>query len=68
VNATPRPLYPQERPGTHCIGNWVAPGSVWTGAENLTPAGIRSPDRPARSELLYRLTYPGPYRWNTKYN
>jgi len=20
VNATPRPLYPQERPGTHCIG------------------------------------------------
>jgi len=23
VNATPRPLYPQERPGTHCIGGWV---------------------------------------------
>ena len=20
VNSTPRPLYPQERPGTHCIG------------------------------------------------
>ena len=30
------------------------------GAENLTPTGIRSPDRPARSELLYRLHYPGP--------
>jgi hypothetical protein len=37
-----------------------APGPVWTGAENLTPTGIRSPDRPARSESLYRLSYPGP--------
>ena len=36
------------------------PGPVWTGAENLTPTGIRSPDRSARSELLYRLSYPGP--------
>jgi hypothetical protein len=24
------------------------------------PTGIRSPDRPARSESLYRLSYPGP--------
>jgi hypothetical protein len=32
---------------------------VWTGEENLAPTGIRSPDRPARSESLYRLTYPG---------
>jgi hypothetical protein len=37
-----------------------APGSVWTGAENLAPTGIRSPDRPARSESLYRLSYRGP--------
>jgi hypothetical protein len=22
VNATPRPLYPRERTGTHCIGGW----------------------------------------------
>jgi hypothetical protein len=28
---------------------------VWTGAENLAPTGIRSPDRPARSKSLYRL-------------
>jgi hypothetical protein len=25
VNATPRPFYPQERRGTHCIGGWVGP-------------------------------------------
>ena len=35
-----------------------APGPVWTGAENLAPTGIRSPDRPARSQSLYRLSYP----------
>jgi hypothetical protein len=32
-----------------------APGSVWTGAENLALTGIRFPDRPARSQSL-----PGP--------
>jgi hypothetical protein len=25
VNATSRPPYPQERPGTHCVGGWVDP-------------------------------------------
>jgi hypothetical protein len=33
-------------------------GPVWTGAESLAPTGIRSPDRPARSQSLYRLSYP----------
>jgi hypothetical protein len=28
-------------------------------AENLAPAGIRSPDRQARSESLYQLSYSG---------
>jgi hypothetical protein len=23
VNATPRPLYPRERPDTNCVGGWV---------------------------------------------
>jgi hypothetical protein len=27
VNATLRPLYPSESPGTHCIGAWVDPTS-----------------------------------------
>ena len=31
---------------------------VWTGAENLTPTEIRSPDIPTRSQSLYRQRYP----------
>ena len=30
------------------------------GVENLAPTGIRSPDRVACSESLYRLSSPGP--------
>ena len=37
-----------------------APGPVWTGAENLAATVIRSPDRPARSQSLYRLSYRDP--------
>jgi hypothetical protein len=33
---------------------------VWSGVENLASNGIRSPDHPARSELLYQLSYRGP--------
>jgi hypothetical protein len=36
-----------------------APGPVWTVAKNLAHTWIRSPDRPSRSESLYRLSYPG---------
>jgi hypothetical protein len=36
---------------------WAA-GPVWTRAKNLAPTGIRSPDRPAHSQSLYRLSYP----------
>ena len=38
-----------------------APGPVWAGAENFTPAGIRSIDRIAHSELLYRLSCSDTY-------
>ena len=62
VSATPRPLYPRERDPVLILweDGW-APGPVWTGAENLAPTGIRSPDRPACSESLYRLSYRGPF-------
>ena len=36
-----------------------APGLGWTGAKNIAPTGIRSLDRLARSESLYRLSYSG---------
>jgi hypothetical protein len=39
------------------------PELVWTGAENLAPTGVRSPDRPARSQSLYRLSQPGPQKF-----
>jgi len=32
-------------------------GPVWTGAENLAPHRDLTPDRPARSQSLYRLRY-----------
>jgi hypothetical protein len=57
VNVTPRLLYPHERP------LYKRPGGpqslVWTGAENLASTGIRSTDRPACSDSLYRLNHPG---------
>ena len=42
-----------------------ATGPVWTDGENLAPTGIRSPDRPVRSESLQRLSYPGPTLYRT---
>jgi len=36
-----------------------APGPVWIGAENIAPILIRTPERPARSKSLHRLSYPG---------
>ena len=54
------PLPLGKRLGTHCAGriDWH-PGPVWTGTEDLAPTGIRSPYRPARSDSLHRLSYPG---------
>ena len=38
----------------------MGPRTGLDSAENLAPTGIRSPDRPARSESLYRLSYRAP--------
>jgi hypothetical protein len=58
VNAMPQSLYPWEIYPVP-IAQYMGPlESVLTGTENLVPIGIRSPDRPARSELLFRLCYP----------
>jgi hypothetical protein len=58
--------WPAPRPGRFTPGKDPAPivqeagwasWPVWKCAKNLAPTGIRSPDRPARSQLLYRLSY-----------
>jgi hypothetical protein len=53
--------YSRERPGTLRIGAGWALGPAWMGAENVAFNRIRSPDRPARSESLFRLSYSGPH-------
>ena len=57
VNATPMPLYPRERPCTHCIEGWLGPRARLEGSRKIRlPTGIRSPVRPASSESVYRLS------------
>jgi hypothetical protein len=59
VNATPWPLFPQERPGTHCIGGWVGLRAGLDRCGKFRPPQGFDPDRPAHSESLYRLSYLG---------
>jgi hypothetical protein len=58
VKATPRSLYPRERDLVPIVqeAGW-APGLVWTGSENTTPIGIRSPDRPSRNICSTKTNY-----------
>jgi hypothetical protein len=60
VSTTPWPLYLPGILGTHCTGGWVGPRAGLDVCENSRPTGIRYSDRPARSQSLYRLSYPGP--------
>jgi len=55
--ASPDRTLPRERPGTHFTGGWVAPGPVWTDGKSR-PHRDSIPDRPDRSQSLYRLSYP----------
>jgi hypothetical protein len=58
VNATPRPLCPRERTGTHCIRGWVGPRAGLDGCGKPQPIGIRSPDRPGSSESKKKKKNP----------
>jgi len=60
VSITPQPLFTPGKGPVHIVqeAGW-APGPVWTGAENLAPTSIRSPDRPARSQSLYHSIVGG---------
>jgi hypothetical protein len=53
----PAALYPGKDAVPFVQEAGLASGPVWTGAENLALTGIRFPDRPARSQSLYRLSY-----------
>ena len=44
----PAALYPGKDPVPIVQEAGWAPGMLWTGAENLAPTGIQSPDRPSR--------------------
>jgi hypothetical protein len=50
VSVTPRPLNPQERPGTHCTGGWVGPraGLDRRGTSRPNRDSIPGPSSPYR--------------------
>jgi hypothetical protein len=63
-NATLRPLYPRERPGTHWIGGWVDPRTGLDGCGKYRPhrdsnPGPSSPQRVViQSELSRPIFWP----------
>jgi hypothetical protein len=63
----PAALNPRDRPGTHCTEGWVGPRAGLDGRKILPPPGIRSPNLPARSQSLYRLSYPAHCNYNNHY-
>jgi len=55
VSSTPRPHF---TPVTHFTGGWVGPRTGLDGRKISFPPGYSIPDLPARSQSLYRLSYP----------
>jgi hypothetical protein len=57
----PADLTPGKRLGIHCVGGWVSPRAGLGGCGKYRlpppPTGNRTPDRPARNELLHRLSH-----------
>jgi len=69
VNATPRPLYPWERPCTHCIGGWVGPRAGLDGygksrptqgfdPRTVQPVPSRYTDRAIPAHKWKRVIFP----------
>jgi hypothetical protein len=58
VNATPRPLYPRERHGTHSIGGWVGPraGMDGCGKSRRHRDSIPGPPNPSRVAIPTELS------------
>jgi hypothetical protein len=53
----PPDFYPREGLGTRCVGSWVGPRFGLDGGKSR-PHRDSTPDRRARSQTLYRLSYP----------
>ena len=62
LSSTPRPLFTPGKDPVPIVqqAEW-APGPVWTGGKSR-PHRDSIPDRPARSQSLYRLSYPAVIR------
>jgi hypothetical protein len=60
VNGTPRPIYPRERPGAHCIGSWVGPRDALDGCGKLRLHwdSIPGPFGPYRVAIPTELSQP----------
>jgi len=60
ANVTPQPLYPWERPGTHCIGGWVSrrAGLDGCGKSRLHRDSIPGPPSPYRVAIPTELSRP----------
>ena len=59
-------LPPGNRACTHCIGLHKKQGGPQGRCGELATTGIRPLDRPARSQLLHRPSYPGPNKRNVR--
>jgi hypothetical protein len=59
---SPAALPPGKRPGTRFSGGWVGLSDGLDECGKSPPPGIRSPNRPPRSESLYRLSHLYPRR------
>jgi hypothetical protein len=57
----PAALPPLKTHGTYCAGGCVGRRARLDGCGNVTPTGIRSPNRQARSESIPSLSRPIPY-------
>jgi len=51
VNTKPRPLYPRERPGIHCIGGWVGPRAGLDGCGKSRPDRDSMPGQSSRWQV-----------------
>jgi len=59
INATPRPLFPQERNLLTFVqeSGWAS-GPIWRSPEYFVASGVRSSDRPTSGEALCLPRYP----------